>query len=230
MNKQTSEQTVSETGARDLAVSEFSFTVFDLYTGIEKEIMAAIYNMAEELRQPMLRGPFYSIVYEMTVNALKALYKRVYYDFFVAEIGLDDIAYEDWLRLFKTEIEAHQAENFARFCREQNLSVSVCSKHVDDNFVIEVINEGVPSEVEYRRLQKCIERAKSNSGPAFLFEDENRDTDNDDGEREGGGLGITLIITTLRNLGISTDNFVVDSDDGKHTSARLILPLSAFRN
>ncbi len=210
-----------ENGVDASALKEFEFTIFDLYTGAETELRDCLYEMAENLNMPRMKGPLFSMAHELAVNALKATYKRVYYKFFLEEVGLDDVPYEDWLKLFKTEIEAHQAENFARVCRDKNLFVKVEGKHHGDMFRIEVMNEGMPSDVEFERLKRIIQNARERNAPAFIFDDDG------DEQKEGGGLGITLIIMSLRNMGISPDNFQVVAEDEK-TFARLDLPLEVL--
>ena len=205
----------------DLAVYEFDYMVYDLYTGVEREIRESLYNMAEELGQERLKGPLFAMTHELAQNGLKALYKRIYYKYFIEEVGLSDVPYEEWLKLFKTEIEAHQAENFARLCRSKNLYVEVSGKIIGDVFKILIANDGAPSEVELQRLHRIIERAKQKNGSAFIFEED----DGTDEQKEGGGLGLTLIIMSLRGLGVSPDNFTIETREDR-TYASLELPLS----
>ena len=206
-----------ETAAVDL--ENFEFHVFDLYSGVERELRESMFLIAEKLKKPQLRGPLFAMTHELTVNALKALYKRVFYSNFVEEIGLDYVGYEDWLKLFKVELEEHQAENFAHVCRTHNMFVTVKGVFLGDVFRIQVENAGVPTETEFGRLTRSIERAKSGDVNPYLFMD-----DDEDLEKEGGGIGLMLIITSLLNLAISPDNFKITSS-GDQTTACIDLPI-----
>lgn len=199
----------------------FEHHIFDLYTGIERDLRTCIYELAEDMQLPHLKGPIFTMTHELAANGLKATYKKVYYEFFVKEIGLDYVGYEDWLRLFKTEIEVHQAENFARLCRDKDLYVCVSGRREDGVFRVEVLNEGTPSDIELARLRKSIETAKNAEGPAYFFLDD----DDDDAQKEGGGIGLIMLITSLKNMGIDPDAFEVEVV-GDRTRARIDFPLS----
>ena len=199
----------------------FEHHIYDLYTGIERDLRTCVYELAEDMGLPHLKGPIFTMTHELAANGLKATYKKVYFEFFVREIGLEHISYEDWLRLFKTEIEAHQAENFARLCREKEMFVRVSGKRDQGVFRIEILNEGTPSEVEFQRLQKSIDTARNAQGPAYFFLDE----DDEDAQKEGGGIGLIMLITSLKNMGIDPDAFRVEVVED-HTRARIDFPLS----
>ncbi len=199
----------------------FEHEIYDLYTGIERDLRTCIYELAEDMALPHLKGPIFTMTHELAANALKATYKKVYYEFFVKEIGLEYVSYEDWLRLFRTEIEAHQAENFARLCRDQKLHVTVRGRREGDSFRIEVLNDGAPSEVELQRLNKSIDTARNADGPAYYFMDD----DAEDSQKEGGGIGLVMLITSLKNMGIHPDAFQIEIQ-GERTRARIDLPVT----
>lgn len=204
-----------------LGKHSFEHHIFDLYTGIERDLRTCIFEMAEEMGLSHLKGPLFTMTHELAANGLKAMYKKVYYEFFVREIGLDYVSYEDWLRLFRTEIEAHQAENFARLCRNQDMYVTVRGSLSGANFRIEIINVGTPSEIELERLNRSIETARNADGPAYFFLED----DDDEEQKEGGGIGLVMLITSLKNMGINPDAFSIKVE-GEHTRAVLDLPTS----
>ena len=104
---------------------EFHYKYYDLYTSDMTELRRDLRNIAERIRPGILSGPLYTWTHELAVNALKATYKKVYQATFLEPLGLQNIPYEKWLDLFKTEIEEHSAENFAHYCRENNLFVEI---------------------------------------------------------------------------------------------------------
>ncbi|MDH4198821.1 MAG: hypothetical protein OEV66_00430 [Spirochaetia bacterium] len=207
----------------ELAI-EFDF--YDLYSGDEKQLLIKLREVLGKLNRSDLSGPIYLIVRELLTNSLKATYKRIYLDFFLAEMGFSDLPYENWLSIFKTEIETHMAENFANLCRQKNLFVKFVMKPMDNGLLIEIINDGVPSDVEWVRLQKSIDQSRKVSNMGYIF-DGDGDGDSGDKQQEGAGLGVPLITVMLKNMNLSVNDFDVIRQDG-HTIAKIFLPLGFF--
>jgi hypothetical protein len=138
-------------------------------------------------------------------------------------MGFSDLPYEDWLSIFKTEIDTHMAENFANICRQKNLYVQFNMKPLSNGLLMEIVNEGIPSEVEWRRLQKSMNNSKEYDSMAYLFEND----DEGDILSEGAGIGVPLISVMLKNMNLNLSDFNVIVDGGK-TVARLFFPFSFF--
>ncbi len=197
---------------------EFSIRLLDLQSEASVQLKTSIHRIADAIEPERFRGPLYASVYELTANALKALYKRVYFRYFIEELGLDEIDYTEWLHLFRDEVEEHQAERFARLCQERGLHIEISGRFSGDLFRLEIRNEGTPSEVERRRIAAGLERARTMTGLHELLESEGDD------EREGGGLGLALITATLRGLGIPPENFDILTEENS-TVARIDIPV-----
>ena len=201
----------------------FQFEFYDLYSGDEKILHEKLRTLMTKLKKPEFTGPIYLIVRELLTNSLKALYKRLYHDYFLAEIGLSDLPYQQWLDIFRKEIESHMAENFAHLCKEKNISVQCLIKAKGDRLVIEVINEGVPSKVEWDRLQASLAKANDVTDLSYLFaagEDE-------DDIHEGAGIGVPLISVMLKNMHLDISDFSINTENGC-TVARLSFPVRIF--
>lgn len=200
-----------------LTQESFRFHFYDLFSPNLEEMRQALGKVAESILPGQLRGPLNAWVFELAANALKATYKRVYQISMLEPLGLEDIQYEKWLKLFKTELEEHSAENFAHYCRENDIFVEVTGKPEDDFYRVEIINDGAPSEEERDRIKKALKKARQFSNPEMFFEDD------DTGRKEGGGIGLSLIIMGMRGLGLGVENFkfVVK---GNRTITRLDLP------
>ena len=212
---------LSEAEARE-RVPDFEFRLYDLFSGEEKKLQAHLNGIADDLGFPRLRGTLYTIAQELAGNALKAIYKRAYYTYMLAEIGLTDLPYGEWLVLFKTEIESHRAENFAHLCREKDLYVTVRGGIADGAFFMEARNQGTPSDVEWARLQRSIESAQNVEDLSAMFLDDSQDK-----QKEAGGLGIPLIIMSLRGLGAPPDCFQIQRE-GDNTIAGIRLPIEGL--
>lgn len=200
---------------------EFKHKYYDLYTSDLSELRRNITDVANRVIPEVLSGPLNAWIFELAVNALKATYKKVYQKTVLEPLGLDELPYEDWLALFKTEIEEHSAENFAHYCKANDLFVEVSGKLVDNDYRIEVINEGIPTVEEWERIQKILGRAREIHDLEFLFEDND---ESDDSRKEGGGIGLMLIIMGLRGLALDIERFQILAQDGK-TISRLNLPM-----
>lgn len=202
----------------------FKYDFYDLYSGEEKVLMERLREIMKLLRKPEYSGPIYLIIRELLTNSLKALYKRLYKDYFLGEIGMSDLPYQQWLDIFRTEIESHRAENFAKLCKDKSISVQ-CTGHLEDDvYIIQVINEGVPSGVEWRRLQSSMGKAKETTDLSYLFA---ADDDDGDGLHEGAGIGVPLISVMLKNMQLEPEDFIIHIQNG-HTIARLQFPLRIF--
>lgn len=213
---------ITEEEARKL-VPDFEFRLFDLFSGEEKRLQDHLNGIADTLGFPRLRGTLYTIAQELAGNSLKAIYKRAYYDYMLAEIGLTDVPYEEWLVLFKTEIESHRAENFAHLCRSKDLFVTVSGGIRDGSFYMESRNKGVPTDIEWARLQRSIASARDVTDLSTMFLDEGEDS-----QKEAGGLGIPLIIMSLRGLGAGVEGFEIRKDGEDTTVASITLPLDVL--
>ena len=209
----------TESKPHSLQELEFSVRVHDLQSEAIDQVRGVIHRIADAIEPERFRGPLYASVYELAANALKALYKRVYFRYFIEELGLDEIDYTEWLNLFRDEVEEHQAEKFAQICYDRGLFIEINGHFFEDTFRLEIMNDGLPSEVEQRRIQDGLERARRLTSLELLLE---RDLDD---EREGGGLGLALIMATLRGLGIPPENFDILTQDN-NTIARIDIPVS----
>ena len=202
---------------------EFELKFYDLFSGDEKVLMEKMRTVLTKMGRGDLSGPIYLIVRELLTNSLKALYKRIYFDFFLAEVGYSDLPYEEWLEIFKTEIETHMAENFANICREKEMYVEFTMKPLKNDLIFEIVNEGVPSDVEWKRLNSSFDKAKSQNDMSYLFLD---DTEEDE-LQEGAGIGVPLISIMLKNMKLQFQNFQILVENGR-TVARLIFPMTIF--
>jgi class 3 adenylate cyclase len=201
---------------------EFNYVAYDLYSGIQEYVQTKLRTITESLGRPGLSASLYTIAYELATNAMKAIYKQAFYKYLIHELGWSDIPYSSWLDIFKMEISTNKAENFAHVCRQNNLNVRISMKVVSDNLRLEVINSGVASEVEISRLNMLYQKSKAgNSFEDILNEEEKNPT------REEEGLGIPLIILTMKGLKIPVENFKVIVKKGD-TIAKVDFPLSLF--
>ncbi len=222
MSEQENNSAVSQNvaRARDL---DFKMLLYEP-ADFRESLPGILEGAAEALGRPELKGPLYALVQELAANALKALYKRIYDQYMIQELGLDSVSYEQWLQIFRTEIETNSAENFTYIAREKNLFAQVRGELMSDRYRIDVSNPGEPTEVEQQRIDAALKRARETHGLGFIFSD----SEGADSQQEGGGLGIPLLVTTLRSMGAGGDALSIFGANGA-TIARIDFPLSTFR-
>lgn len=205
----------------------FETTAYELYSGIKNQIKDGVRKVIFDLGRRQLAGPVTSVVLELADNALKALYKHVFFEYAIKETGLGDIPYEQWNTIFKEEIETNYARNFERVCREQSLAVVVRITQQDGMLRIDVINDGVPRASEYQYLKKLLkDTSRAQSIQRFIDEEEQS---GDAQAVETPGLGWTLIFLTLKGLGLSPHNFQFIVGKTR-TTARVEFPLEVFHS
>ncbi len=202
----------------------FEITAYELYSGIKSQIKDGVRKVIVDLGRRQMAGPITSIVLELADNALKALYKHIFFEYAIKETGLGDIPYEQWNAIFRDEIETNNARNFERVCREHSLAIVIRCLKVGDVLRVEVTNDGVPQASEHEQLKGLLkEAAHARSIQRYM------DSDGDENAAvvEKPGLGWTLIFLTLRGLGLSPHNFQIVVGREK-TTARVEIPLSIF--
>ena len=170
-----------------------------------------------------LKTPIHSIVRELVLNGLKAVYKKIFFQYLVQDIGIEDVSYHEWLSLFRTEIETNSADNFSRICREQGMEVIVSFFEENAQLIIKVTNAGVPSQIELKRIREALELGKKIENFNYLLHSESVDK-----AQESAGLGLPLVLMTIRGLGLSPDSLFYRY--GKEiTSVFFNINLGAFR-
>lgn len=184
----------------------FRIKLFDLFSSEERQVRDAIYKITEAYGSRKLAPVIHTMVRELAVNALKAVYKKIFYERVIQELGIPEVSYAEWLDLFKAEIDAHRAENFSRIAREEDLGISVYLRFNEDGLSLRVSNQGKPTELEYARIKSAIEQSRQVSNMRALMEER----EGQDEHSEGAGMGIAMCIMTLKGLHIPAENFRIE--------------------
>ena len=207
------------------APPSFDIKLYDLHAASVQELRAMLTRVADAIDPELLRGPLAMLTHELAANALQALYKLAFYRFLLTELGLEDLDYEGWLQIFRMELAEHRAENFARVCRERDLFIRVKGTLMEDGYLVEVENPGEPAKEELARLRSVIGQA---FGPEIFEQMLARSSELDDRPVWDAGVGLPLVIVTLRGLGIPPGNLRVVAGHGR-TVASFLLPRTLFR-
>jgi adenylate cyclase len=204
----------------------FEITAFELYSDVKDTIRSEIRRVIHSMGRRHLTGPVTAMVFEMADNALKALYKHVFFTYAIQESGLGDLPYEAWERVLRDEIETNSARNFERMCRQKSLAVVIRFIRTEENLVIEIINDGVPDKAEYESLRALLKQT-AHAENIHAYVDLAESQADGAGAEHKPGLGWSLIFLTLRGLGLTASHFhlIIGSSQ---TTARIDLPLTLF--
>ena len=204
----------------------FEITAFELYSDVKDTIRSEIRRVIHSMGRRHLTGPVTAMVFEMADNALKALYKHVFFTYAIQESGLGDLPYEAWERVLRDEIETNSARNFERMCRQKSLAVVIRFIRTEENLVIEIINDGVPDKAEHESLRALLKQT-AHAENIHAYVDLAESQADGAGAEHKPGLGWSLIFLTLRGLGLTASHFhlIIGSSQ---TTARIDLPLTLF--
>jgi|JI10StandDraft_1071094.scaffolds.fasta_scaffold30520_5 adenylate cyclase len=204
----------------------FEITAFELYSDVKDTIRSEIRRVIHTMGRRHLTGPVTAMVFEMADNALKALYKHVFFTYAIQESGLGDLPYEAWERVLRDEIETNSARNFERMCRQKSLAVVIRFIRTEENLVIEIINDGVPDKAEHESLRALLKQT-AHAENIHAYVDLAESQADGAGAEHKPGLGWSLIFLTLRGLGLTASHFhlIIGSSQ---TTARIDLPLTLF--
>lgn len=164
-----------------------------------------------------LNTPLDIILKELTMNATKANFKKIFF----AENGLmleDPVQYEEGIVRFREIISEEMFAEYALKARDAQLEILMVFDFNDDRFAIEIRNNVPMSSAEERRVRDKLKLAMDHEDPGeFIIEHMD--------ETEGAGLGLMLCIAALRSISVNPRYLSIATDNQSHTVARLVLPL-----
>ena len=169
-----------------------------------------------ELGQERFLEPLAYCVKELIGNAQKANIKRMY--FHEKDLSITDK--EDY-RLGMEEFRQSLAENASRYLqklKEQKLHIVVTFQVSGTTLSIEVRNNAEMLPHEQARIYERIVRSRAFSS---FYEALNSSIDT----TEGAGLGVLILLQTLKRFGLEERAFSIESANGR-TVARLTIPMS----
>lgn len=149
---------------------------------------------------------------EVLFNAVKANLKRVYFEEMHLDINNAE-DYEKGMKTFRKDTLSNKSHYFEKL-REKDLYVLLSFKIDDGNLIIEVRNNSLITEFEYKRVKEKM--AGFHNLEDFASPDITID------ETEGAGLGIRTILLALESFGLPGDHYQLFTE-GNETVARLFI-------
>ena len=203
---------------------EFELFLYDLPAELMPRLYDSLGPVAECIDSEGFRGPLVALSRELIANSLKAVFKRLYFHHLLDREDQDyDRDYGEWIVKFRRELEESGGSRLGALARDDEKYVNFRGVWDGDYFVLSSRNPGAPSDIEWSRIKSISEKARDLKSFGNLFSDSN----DYDSRQEGAGLGIPLIVMSLRGLGISPDNYFIEKHEGDTVSG-IRLPRSIF--
>ena len=219
---------ISTTG-RHIPIQDEEFGYFESPDGDSKtiiikkfsyDLLGFIYKTSDEILDKnnarIYSSFFHTVLKELVQNAVKATYKRIYYQLNKYDLNTDN-----------SEIKEKFKESYPQFISSfievesyyDHLAEVEISRYNKDYILLSVKNECEMISNEKNAVNFMIERGKQKSHVADLLHDELNST-----QKEGGGLGISMIIVLLKNLDLPAENFSYESKNG-FTEFKVVVPI-----
>jgi hypothetical protein len=164
--------------------------------------------------------PVFTCINELVVNAVKANYKKIYFDNSGVSQDTYSDQYEEMLRKFRFEFSSERIKHLTKIARKKNIKAHI-EGHVDAyGLTIHVVNPQPVTQIERDNIMRKYNAARESVAMMSYFASEV-----DDKCKEGAGLGIIFIGIILKSLGLTIDTLSIESIDGK-TVATLSIPLN----
>lgn len=197
-----------------------AYSVSDYVEHRMKEVLGLI---CKKYNRPDLVPPVYTCLKELLINAVKANFKNIYFEGYTPKNDSESIIdYELALKLFKLELSRENAQHLERLARKLDMRAEVTIQHGDQCLNISVTNPVGMTEREKSNVDYKLECASRYNDISEYFA-ENEDDVNTEVD-EGAGLGIILISMMLKNMGATSQDFVITSENNR-TTASLKVPI-----
>ncbi|MEM7179903.1 MAG: hypothetical protein AAF518_03250 [Spirochaetota bacterium] len=154
---------------------------------------------------------------ELVQNAIKATRKRLFYK----KIGLDIVTqHDEGLDRFRESFEELTPDDFSIANEIMEYTAEVSFFCYPQYLLISVRNYGEMLEQERKNVDFMLERGLKFSQVADILSDEVQ-------TREGGGLGLSMIVILLKNAKLPTDGIFYESENS-YTTFYIKLPFATL--
>jgi len=155
-----------------------------------------------------------TIIRELMVNSLKANVKRVFFEMNGLNIN-DANDYETGISMFR-EVIIGDFDLLHNIVEETDLYIDFSVKNQSDGIIFEVKNNTTILPAELERIKYRMQVTQTSNSFNEIFDDISD-------EKEGAGLGLMLILMCLKNMGLPSDTFKLNSV-GNETIASVFIP------
>lgn len=190
---------------------------YGLTRSTEDFLRGYLRRVLQETGRPELSATLEIILKELTTNAAKANYKKIF--FAENQLRIDDPEqYEQGIVRFRETFSEEIFIEYRQKAQASELLVLISVDYDPDRVILEIRNN-VPMTPEEEK------RAREKLRLAMTYEDMGQFIMDNADETEGAGLGIMLCLTTMRSSSIDPRLFSISTDFRTHTLARVEVPL-----
>lgn len=191
---------------------------YGMVRSTEDFLRIAVRRILARFNRPDLSNATEIILKELTMNAAKANFKKVF--FMEKRLSMANSSeYSAGVAEFRDTMSETMFLDYGRKARDANLNILISFDYDENRVIIEVRNNVPMSTEEEKRAREKLRMAMSSDDLTQLF------VDNID-ESEGAGLGLMLCLTTLRSSEIDPRMLSIATDFEKETVARVEIPLN----
>lgn len=158
-------------------------------------------NILKQISKPEYSEFLKTAMKELMQNSIKATLKRLHFE----QKGLDmRTEYSAGMQSFQEFLNSARLKDLPS---ELQFSCQISFQKIGNTLFIRVLNFGTLLPQEIRSIEAMLDRGRRNNSVADLLEDESR-------LKEGGGLGLSMIIVIGKSLHFSGDFLSYKSDSG----------------
>lgn len=184
----------------------------------EDFLRAFVKKVMLRFERPDLAPAVEIIIKELTMNAVKANFKKIFFAENNLEIENPE-HYAQGMARFHEIMDENVFVDYGRKAREVQLSVETCFDFNKDRVIIEIRNNAPMAAHEEKRARTKLELGlQCNDLMEFMM--------NGLDETEGAGAGLVLCLTTMRSVGVDPRLLSIYSDLETETVARVEIPLN----
>jgi hypothetical protein len=199
-----------------------SIIAYSISDDVEAQIRKSLLEILTPRHLEELNAPIYTCVKELMLNAVKANFKKIYFENYVPVSNSQNVvAYETAFQLFQLVMSRENAKHFGDIAREDDIKAEIEIWTVENLLHVMVTNPVKMTETDLKKVNQKLRDADKCRDLADYFMKHIYDP-----YREGAGLGLILIMMMLKSLQAPRDSLVILSENNI-TTAYLKIPLVA---
>ena len=202
---------------RIIAGKKLGFKIFSLTKASESALYSAAKQVFEHYAKDVYLTTYYTILKDLTINAVKANHKRLFFEDHSLNIE-NPRDYDTGMPQYKKTMNSSGQTTYDFRAKDRGIFVSIQITHSPDGVLTTVTNNSQITAHEETRIRAALKHALDYDDILAYYRDR-RD------EEEGEGLGLGLVIILLKAEGIDPGLFRIFSQDGE-TTARFEVPFN----
>ncbi|MCE9501211.1 MAG: histidine kinase [Leptospira sp.] len=203
---------------RIVAGKKLGFRIYSLTKSSETTLYLASKLLLEHYSKDKYLTTYYTILKDLTINAIKANHKRLFFEDHSLNIQ-NSRDYEEGMPQYKKTMTSDGQNSYDFRAKERGVQVAVQITHSADGIMTTVTNNSQITAHEESRIRSALLHALNYDDILAYYRDRRDD-------EEGEGLGLGLAVILLKAEGIDPGLFRIFSQNGE-TTARFEIPFTS---